>query len=82
MCISARKGVNKMKKAYKIEVDCAVCAGKIQEAISKVEGVNSVTVNFMTQKMIIDINDDVFDEVFKKAIKVAKKIESDFEVYC
>ena len=69
-----------MKKVYKIEVDCAVCAGKVQEAISKVEGVNSVTVNFMTQKMIIDIDDDKFDEVLKKAIKVAKKIESDFEV--
>ena len=69
-----------MKKVLKIEVDCAVCAGKIQEAVGKVEGVNSVTVNFMTQKMIIDIDDNQFDEVLKKAIKVAKKIEPDFEV--
>ena len=69
-----------MKKVLKIEVDCAVCANKIQDALSKLEGVNSVTVNFMTQKMIIDINDDVFDEVFNKAIKLAKKIEPDFEV--
>ena len=69
-----------MKKVYKIEVDCAVCAGKIQEAISKVEGVNNVTVNFMTQKMIIDIDDHKFDEVFKHAIKIAKRIEPDFEV--
>ena len=69
-----------MKKVIKIEVDCAVCANKIQEAVAKVEGVNSVTVNFMTQKMIIDINDDQFDEVFKKAIKIAKKVEPDFEV--
>ena len=69
-----------MKKVFKIEVDCAVCANKIQDAISKIEGVNSVTVNFMTQKMIIDINDDNFEEVYKKAIKVAKKVEPDFEV--
>ena len=69
-----------MKKVLKIEVDCAVCANKIQEAVGKVEGVNSVTVNFMTQKMIIDIDDNKFDEVFKKAMKVAKKIEPDFEV--
>ncbi len=69
-----------MKKVIKIEVDCAVCANKIQEAVAKVEGVNSVTVNFMTQKMIIDINDDQFEEVFKKAIKIAKKVEPDFEV--
>lgn len=69
-----------MKKAYKIEVDCAVCANKIQDAISKVNGVNSVVVNFMTQKMIIDINDDVFEEVLKTAIKAGKKVESDFRV--
>lgn len=69
-----------MKKVFKIEVDCAVCANKIQDAISKIEGVNSVSVNYMTQKMILDINDDVFDEVYEKAMKVAKKVEPDFEV--
>lgn len=69
-----------MKKIYKIEVDCANCANKIQDAISKINGVNSVTVNFMTQKMIIDINDDIYDETFKLAVKTAKKVESDFKV--
>ena len=69
-----------MKKVYKIEVDCAVCANKIQDAVSKVEGVNSVTVNFMTQKMIIDIDDASFDETMKKVVKTAKKVESDFEI--
>ena len=69
-----------MKKVFKIEVDCAFCAGKIQDGLSKLEGINSVTVNFMTQKMILDIDDDKFDEVYKKAIKLAKKIEPDFEV--
>ena len=69
-----------MKKVFKIEVDCAVCAGKIQEGVSKISGVNSVTVNFMTQKMILDIDDDKFDEVYKQVIKTAKKIEPDFEV--
>ena len=67
-----------MKKVLKIEVDCAVCANKIQDALSKLEGINSVTVNFMTQKMIIDIDDHQFDEVYKKAMKLAKKIEPDF----
>lgn len=69
-----------MKKVYKIEVDCANCAAKIQDAISKVEGVNLVNINFMTQKMIIDIDDDRFEDVFKKAKKAGKKVESDFEV--
>ena len=69
-----------MKKVFKIEVDCAVCANKIQEGVAKISGVNSVTVNFMTQKMILDIDDDKFEEVFKQVIKTAKRIEPDFEV--
>ena len=69
-----------MKKTYKIEVDCANCAAKVEKAISKIEGVKEVNINFMTQKMILDINDDIFDETYKKAIKVAKKVEPDFEV--
>ena len=69
-----------MKKVYKIEIDCAACASKVEEAIRKVDGVNEVSINFMTQKMNIDINDDVFDEVMKKAEKAGKKAESDFEI--
>ena len=69
-----------MKKVYKIEVDCAVCANKIQDAVSKIEGVKSVSVNFMTQKMILDIEDSQYDEVYKRVIKTAKKVEPDFEV--
>lgn len=69
-----------MKKVYKIEIDCANCAAKVEEAIKKVDGVNSVSVNFMTQKMIIDINDDVFIETMRKVEKAGKKAESDFEI--
>ncbi len=69
-----------MKKVFKIEVDCAVCAQKIESAIKKIEGVNAVQVNFITQKMILDINDDSFDSVYKIVLKQAKKIEPDFEV--
>ena len=49
-----------MKKIYKIEVDCAVCAQKIEAAIKKIEGVNSVQVNFITQKMILDASDSEY----------------------
>ena len=69
-----------MKKVYKIEVDCANCASKVENAISKLENVNSVTVNFMTQKMVIDIDDAKFDETMKLVKKTAKKVESDFEI--
>ena len=69
-----------MKKVYKIEVDCAVCANKIQDAVSKIDGVKSASVNFMTQKMILDIEDSQYEEVYKKVVKTAKKVEPDFEV--
>ena len=69
-----------MKKVYKIEVDCAVCANKIQDAVCKLDGVNSVTVNFMTQKMVLDIDDNRYEEVYKQVLKTAKKVEPDFEV--
>lgn len=67
-----------MKKVLKIEVDCAVCAAKVEDAIKKIDGVNDVKVNFMTQKMILDADDNRFDEILKEALKVAKKIEPDF----
>lgn len=69
-----------MKKFFKVEVDCAVCAQKIEDGIKKVDGVVNCNINFMTQKMMIEIDDDRFDEVFKKVVKTAKKIESDFEI--
>lgn len=70
-----------MKKVYKIEIDCANCASKVEEAIKKIDGVNDVSVNFMTQKMIIDIDEHRFDEVMKVVEKTGKRIESDFEIY-
>ena len=47
-----------MRKNYKIEVDCANCANKMEEAARKTEGVKEVTVKFMTQKMIVDFEED------------------------
>ena len=67
-----------MTKTYKIEVDCAACALKCQEAIKKVEGIDDCNVNFMTQKMTIDANDP--DGLLKKALKAARKVEPDFEI--
>ena len=46
-----------MKKTYKIEVDCANCANKMEDAARKTAGVKEVTVNFMTQKMIVDFEE-------------------------
>ena len=66
-----------MKKTYKIEVDCAVCAGKVEAALAKLEGVNSVSINFISQKMIIDMDDSI---TVKDLLKTARKIEPDFEI--
>lgn len=69
-----------MKKKYAIEVDCANCAQKVEDAINKVEGVTSATVSFVQQKLIIEAEDDRFDEIMTNVVKAAKKAESDFEI--
>lgn len=67
-----------MKKTIKLQdLDCANCAAKIENAISQIEGVDSVKVNFMTQKMIFEAADDKFEELLNQAKKVANKIEKD-----
>jgi copper chaperone CopZ len=70
-----------MKKTFELEdLDCANCARKMQEAVEKIEGVNSCSVNFMTQKMILDADDEKFGEILKEAIAVMKKVEPDCTV--
>jgi copper chaperone CopZ len=70
-----------MKKVFKLQdLDCAHCAAKMELAISKLEGVNSVSINFLMQKMTLDADDAVFDDVLKKAIKAIKKVEPDCSV--
>ena len=67
-----------MKKTFELEdLDCANCARKMQEAVEKIEGVKSCSVNFMTQKMILEADDDKFDAILKEAIAVMKKVEPD-----
>ena len=69
-----------MKKTYKIEVDCANCANKMEEAAKKAPGVKDATVSFMTQKMSIEADDAVFDEVVKAAVKCIARVEPDCRV--
>jgi len=71
-----------MRKTYKIEVDCANCANKMEEAAAKTEGVASVTVNFMTQKMIVEFAEGADEKaVMKNVLKNCKKVEDDCEIY-
>lgn len=71
-----------MKKTYKIEVDCANCANKMEEATKKVDGVKDAVVNFMTQKMTVEFDDDKDEKsVMKAVVKSCKKVEDDCEIY-
>jgi len=70
-----------MKKTFQlIDLDCANCARKMEDAIRKLDGVNDVTVSFMTQKMTIDAEDARFDAVVKDAVKCIRRVEPDCEV--
>lgn len=67
-----------MKKSFKLnDLDCANCAAKIENAIKKVDGVASASVNFMAQKLELEAADEQFDAVFGKVKKVIGKIEPD-----
>ena len=70
-----------MKKSFKMtDVDCANCAAKMEHAISKLPGVNSVTVNFFAQKLILDAEDDRFDQILEQAVRECKKVDSNCDV--
>ena len=70
-----------MKKTYKIEVDCANCANLMEEAAKKPSGVASATVNFMTQKMIVEFEEGQDAKaVMKDVLNACKKVEPDCEI--
>lgn len=71
-----------MKKVYKIEVDCANCANKMEDAAKKTEGVKDAVVNFMTLKIVVTFEDGVNEKkVMRKVLNNCKKVESDCEIY-
>ena len=71
-----------MTKTYKIEVDCAYCANLMEQATRKTEGVVSATVNFMTQKMIVEFAEGYSPaDVMPKVLAACQKVEDDCEIY-
>ena len=70
-----------MKKTYKIDVDCANCANKMEEAAKNTAGVKDATVNFMMLKMIVEFEDGQDPKaVMKDVLKNCKKVEDDCEI--
>ena len=71
-----------MKKTYKIDVDCANCANKMEEAAKATTGVKDATGNFMMLKMIVEFEDGQDPKaVMKEVLKNCKKVEDDCEIY-
>ncbi len=71
-----------MKKTYKIEVDCANCANKMEEAAKKTAGIKDAVVNFMALKMNVEFEEGAdVKAVMKDVLKNCKKVEDDCEIY-
>ena len=71
-----------MKKTYKIEVDCANCANKMEQAAQKTDGVKDAVVNFMTQKMNVEFEEGADHKaVMQQVRRNCKKVEDDCEIY-
>lgn len=71
-----------MKKTYKIDVDCANCANKMEEAARKTTGVKDATVSFMTLKMVVEFEEGAEPKtVMKEVLKNCKKVEDDCEIF-
>lgn len=70
-----------MKRNYRLNgLDCANCGAKLENKISKIKGVNEVSISFMTLKMVIDIDDNDFDNVFCEVERVIAKFEPDIKL--
>ena len=71
-----------MKRSYKIDVDCANCANKMEIAANNTAGVKKAVVNFMALKMIVEFDEGVDPKVvMPEVLKSCRKIESDCEIY-
>ncbi len=71
-----------MKKTYRIEVDCANCAAKMEEACKKIPGITAAVVNYLTQKMTLELAEGADLAAIAPAVeKACKKIDSDFEMH-
>ena len=81
-CSIVEKEGSEMKKSYTIEVDCANCANKMEEAAKKTAGVKDATVNFMTLKMSVDFEEGADVKAVMQQVRDAcKKIDDDMEIY-
>ena len=70
-----------MKKVFKMQdLECANCAAKMQDAIGKIDGVEAVSVNFLTQRMTLEAPEERMEEILQKADKAIRKFEPDCRI--
>ena len=70
-----------MVKSFKLQdLDCANCAAKMEDAIRRIDGVNSARISFMTQKLVLDADEERFDAVLDEAERACSKIEPDCRI--
>ena len=70
-----------MRKSFKLdEIDCANCARKLQDELARLDGVDAVSVNFLTQKLTLSAADERFDDVLERVVALAARVESDCEI--
>lgn len=70
-----------MKYNFKIKgLDCANCAAELERAIQKIDGVGEATINFMAEKMVLEMSEDNKEEVMKNVKKIIKKEEPDVTI--
>lgn len=77
-----RKAGTYYEKTYKIEVDCANCAQKMEDAANTVAGVEKATVSFMTQKMKVEFAEGADPHAtMENVLSACKKVEDDCEIF-
>lgn len=72
-----RVGEDMKKKFQLVDLDCASCAAKMENAIKKIDGVQDASVSFIMQKMTIEAEEGCFDKVMKEVVSVCRKVEPD-----
>ena len=70
-----------MKKVYRLQdLDCANCAAKMERAINKIGGVERASVNFLTQRLAVEADEERFEEIMDEIAKVCRKVEPDCKI--
>ena len=70
-----------MKQRYQMkDLDCAHCAAKMEDAIGKIDGVQKVSVNFLTQRLTLEAEEDRFDTILQEAAAICRKVDPDCRI--